>query len=327
MDFSVNMVFHNRRVLELRGSEGLETIIGKGKPTGSNLLFEDDDLFEQHAKLVVKRLFPADADTSVPPNFDSFRVYLESLGDADRIVDLESADCNKDARIIDLKDGDRFGLMRLNEPVVEGQQRPAKLKLLLNLDIGSEPDLYRLTLTDVTYESSPCASRSSNFLDSFVKEETEESDMDADMMDQKMADWNQDTQMHPLDPDDIDDVGVEPTAPNVVIVDPPVENNFGSFLHKIESYVPPKDYVVLLDSDEDDCTRITRSKPTEKRYRKNRLRTSKFKVHKSVTIRDDVPLKNDKKKKFDIYSGSLGFVIGSLGTLGILTAVANMVEP
>ena len=54
---------HSTRIISFDISEGLETVIGKADKNDEsrsakvdNLLYEDDELSERHAKIVIKRL-------------------------------------------------------------------------------------------------------------------------------------------------------------------------------------------------------------------------------------------------------------------------------
>lgn len=327
---------HTTRTIEFNGSHGIEVIIGKEvkedeskHSSESNLIFDDDDLFVEHAKLVVKKLPPTNDEESLPMNIDSFRIYLESLGDADRIVDLESADSNTDGKIIDLKNGDRFGLVRLDEPVSVNQQRGAKLKFNLNIRPGAWPFNYRIVLTDVTDQKSPCTSRSSDFPDSIMQHVSDESDSENAWS--KATDWNEEIKVEIGKEDEVVAV-VDDTAPTVALKPTSDPSTLSSSKESSVSGNSHSRACIYINSDSDsdsgydDHTFMDPEKKHHhfkcryKRGRGNRSRWSTFRVNKAKGK------KFGRKRRFDLYSGSLGFMLGSIGTLGVLATVANFVE-
>ncbi|SCU80571.1 LAME_0B03774g1_1 [Lachancea meyersii CBS 8951] len=125
----------------------------------NNFLFHEKSLSKKHALLCIKRLLPAEKDPYVPL-LDQFRISVQDLGSTHGLVDLQSQDA--DAKIIDLKNGERFGLIKLYQPVAAGQSRGAKLKFQVSLKTNeARPDsgTLDLFLSNVTYEDSPYVSR------------------------------------------------------------------------------------------------------------------------------------------------------------------------
>lgn len=171
---------HSTRIISFDISEGLETVIGKADKNDEsrsakvdNLLYEDDELSERHAKIVIKRLDEGKRDIYSAVEF--LRIYLEDLsGCGSGIVDLETANAETSLRFIDLKNGDRFGLIRKDDPLFDGQSRGAKIKLRLALRHGNQtnPNRWGLVVSDVSDQRSPCASRSNNLQDYTPKDLT-----------------------------------------------------------------------------------------------------------------------------------------------------------
>ncbi|CDO94971.1 unnamed protein product [Kluyveromyces dobzhanskii CBS 2104] len=326
------MTLHSTRNIEFKCSDGIELIIGRSvrgdsskQPDECNLIFDDEELSLEHAKLVVKRLPPTSAEESLPLSIDSFRIYLESLGDSDRIVDLESTGSSSDHKVIDLKNGDRFGLVKLDEPVSLGQQRGAKLKFNLNIRPGSWPFSCKIVLTDVSDLKSPCASRASDFLDSIIQEISDDSDSENAWS--RASDWIDEVK---LDSGKNDAVvaHVQDSVPNVTFMPISNPNTLGLDNSCSASDNSQSDTCIHIDSDAvsecDGTGFVDVEKERHHKYRNKRLKTrskwSTFRINKARGK------SFNKKKRFDLYSGSLGFVIGSIGTLSVLTAVANLVE-
>ncbi|CEP62433.1 uncharacterized protein LALA0_S05e05556g [Lachancea lanzarotensis] len=148
--------------------DGVQFLIGRASlkdperfDRENNFLFHEKSLSKKHAMLCIKRLFPADQDPYVPL-LDQFRISVQDLGSTHGLVDLQSQDA--DAKVIDLKNGERFGLIKLYQPVAAGQSRGAKLKFQISLksnEFRPDAESLDLVLNNVTYEDSPFTSRPS----------------------------------------------------------------------------------------------------------------------------------------------------------------------
>lgn len=158
---------YNRKVFfDVKTAENgsFEMIIGRASdkdpdryPQIENFFFDEKSLSKNHALLGVKKLVSSSKEEGAG-GLDQFRIYVKDLDSTHGIVDLQSQE--EYAKIIDLKNGERFGLIRMNKPVTDGQVRAARLKFQVSIR-ESDPvnGIYELCLNDVTYEDSPCATR------------------------------------------------------------------------------------------------------------------------------------------------------------------------
>ncbi|EDO17731.1 hypothetical protein Kpol_1033p36 [Vanderwaltozyma polyspora DSM 70294] len=76
-----------------------------------NLYFKNKSLSKKHALLCIKLLEPIRDDIHI---IDQFRIYIKDLDSTYGIVDLNSI-YNTNAKIIDLKNGERFGLIQIDD--------------------------------------------------------------------------------------------------------------------------------------------------------------------------------------------------------------------
>ncbi|CUS23205.1 LAQU0S08e04434g1_1 [Lachancea quebecensis] len=157
-----------RVVFEVRETEGqgLQFPIGRAslkdperRDRENNFMFCEKSLSKKHAILCIKRLIPSDSDPFVPL-LSQFRISIQDLGSTHGLVDLQSQDA--DASVIDLRNGERFGLIKLCQPVAPGQSRGAKLKFQVFIKTNESDDTnetLELLLRNVTHEGSPFVSR------------------------------------------------------------------------------------------------------------------------------------------------------------------------
>ncbi|KAM3159652.1 FHA domain-containing protein [Lachancea thermotolerans] len=157
-----------RVVFEVRKTEGqgLQFPIGRAslkdperRDREDNFMFCEKSLSKKHAILCIKRLVPSESDPFVPL-LSQFRISVQDLGSTHGLVDLQSQDA--DASVIDLKNGERFGLIKLCQPVAPGQSRGAKLKFQVFIKTNESDDTHEtleLVLRNVTHEGSPYVSR------------------------------------------------------------------------------------------------------------------------------------------------------------------------
>ncbi|SCU88077.1 LAMI_0D08680g1_1 [Lachancea mirantina] len=144
---------------------GLKFLIGRSsgkepdrRAKEDNFLFDEKSLSKKHANLYIKKL-DGDYDHPFDSSIDQFRICVEDLGSTHGIVDLHAQEA--DTTMIDLKNGERFGLVKTNAPIAPGQIRGAKLKfqvLIRRKELGNDED-YEIGLRNVSCDDSPLASR------------------------------------------------------------------------------------------------------------------------------------------------------------------------
>lgn len=147
---------------EARSERGVVKLIGRASPGSSgrcarrdNLLFDEKSLSKNHAMLGLKLLDPLEPNVHI---IDQFRIYIKDLGSTYGIVDLNSEE--SDPFVIDLKNGERFGLVGLKEPISMYQCRAAKLKFQVNLQYyDAKKGVFECIVRDVSFDDSPATSR------------------------------------------------------------------------------------------------------------------------------------------------------------------------
>lgn len=150
---------------EATSERGVVKVIGRasdGKPNRrarkDNLLFDEKSLSKNHAMLGLKLLDPLEPNVHI---IDQFRIYVKDLGSTYGIVDLNSEE--SDPFVIDLKNGERFGLVGLDEPISMYQRRAAKLKFQVNLQyFDARKGIFECIVRDVSFNDSPVISRPSS---------------------------------------------------------------------------------------------------------------------------------------------------------------------
>ncbi|QLQ77897.1 hypothetical protein HG537_0A01440 [Torulaspora globosa] len=182
---------------EARSEKGVVKLIGRASDVNpdrfarrDNLLFDEKSLSKNHALLGLKLLDPLETGVHI---IDQFRIYVKDLGSTYGIVDLNSEE--SDPFVIDLKNGERFGLIGLEQPISMYQSRAAKLKFQVNLQYYDvSKGIFECIVKDVSFDDSPILTRpstceddgsgsssESNFSEDFtiIREETlDESEID-----------------------------------------------------------------------------------------------------------------------------------------------------
>lgn len=149
---------------EARTARGVMKLIGRASDVNpsrfarkDNLLFDEKSLSKNHALLGLKLLDPLETGVHI---IDQFRIYVKDLGSTYGIVDLNSEE--SDPFVIDLKNGERFGLIGLEQPISIYQCRAAKLKFQVNLQYhDAERGIFECIVKDVSFDDSPVISRPS----------------------------------------------------------------------------------------------------------------------------------------------------------------------
>lgn len=142
---------------EAKTERGVVKLIGRASDTNSkrfarrdNLLFNEKSLSKNHAILGLKLLDPLETNVHI---IDQFRIYVKDLGSTYGIVDLNSEEC--DPFVIDLKNGERFGLVSLEDPMSIYQCRAAKLKFQVNLQYSdAKRGILECIVRDVSFNDS-----------------------------------------------------------------------------------------------------------------------------------------------------------------------------
>lgn len=149
---------------EARSERGVVRLIGRASEVNpsrfarrDNLLFNEKSLSKNHALLGLKLLDPLETGVHI---IDQFRIYVKDMGSTYGIVDLNSEE--SDPFVIDLKNGERFGLIGLEQPISMYQSRAAKLKFQVNLQYYDvEKGIFECIVRDVSFDDSPIVSRPS----------------------------------------------------------------------------------------------------------------------------------------------------------------------
>lgn len=149
---------------EARSEKGVVKLIGRASEMNpsrfarrDNLLFDEKSLSKNHALLGLKLLDPLETGVHI---IDQFRIYVKDLGSTYGIVDLNSEE--SDPFVIDLKNGERFGLIGLEQPISMYQSRAAKLKFQVNLQYYDvDKGIFECIVKDVSFDDSPILSRPS----------------------------------------------------------------------------------------------------------------------------------------------------------------------
>lgn len=367
---------HRTRFLPFDITKGLEITVGKaveGDPNRSpkvdNLLFYDEDLDYDHANLIIKILDHEGSGEHSNSILDSVRIYLEDLDSKFGIVDLESANSDGSDKIIDLKDGDRFGLIKLDASPGKGQIRGAKVKLRLSLHQSQmDPCKWVLVVKDVSCLSSPCTSRSDEFVSLEVKggsftpssiskyekgpvpkrshdlisERTRENATSINVGLQDMEDWvNPSVVSEPLC--SLTSLGQLPEASPTLKY-----SKFDSLCRTRESHTQITNMTNNEDSSQNrggyrrnsvdereifggmgltiqETDAVSSQSSPDNRYSLVR-KTRKGEQDDPPTLRLNEGQRNPKRRKIDYYSGSLGILVGAIGTLSALSILANVRE-
>lgn len=149
---------------EARSENGVVMEIGRASrrdpsrlPCVDNLFYDERSLSQRHAQLGLKLMEPVEWERNLT---DQFRIYVKDLGSTYGIIDLNSKE--SDPYIVDLKNGERFGLIQLQHPISMNQCRPAKLKFQVDVEYRGE-GVFECLLTDVSFDDSPLATRPATF--------------------------------------------------------------------------------------------------------------------------------------------------------------------
>lgn len=151
---------------EAKSGRGVVKLIGRASRTDrsrfarmDNLFFDEKSLSKNHAMLGLKLLDPLEQGIHI---IDQFRIYIKDLGSTYGMVDLNSQE--SDPFVIDLKNGERFGLVNLDEPISTYQRRAAKLKFQVNIQYcDAKRGIFECLVKDVSFDDSPMVTRPSTY--------------------------------------------------------------------------------------------------------------------------------------------------------------------
>lgn len=149
---------HGTRYIKFNINKGLCEIIGRASNTDpdrksckNNLFYDEKSLSRNHAVLHVRK-FESGIGAEIDL-YDYIRIFAEDLNSTHGIIDLQG-DVQGYPKIIDLKNGERLGLVHMKRSVVDRQGQAARLKLQIQVQhINGE--IWELVVRDVTYEDSP----------------------------------------------------------------------------------------------------------------------------------------------------------------------------
>lgn len=298
----------------------------------NNLLFEEKSLSKNHAVLGLKLLDPLESGIHI---IDQFRIYIKDLGSTYGIVDLNSQE--SDPFVVDLKNGERFGLINLSEPISPCHCRAAKLKFQVNIQFrDSKKDIFECLIKDVSTEGSPLVSRPSTYGEDVRMYGLLPSSMDTNSMVSSSSspseyDYGEDDLFLEDDSsaDDMND-----SLESYIIDATNNDQSEDEEVNEDESYT----VVNLLSVSElvDDWD-IWKSNELEKRADISRgLRGSELSKDHDLLNEDDSIVNLDKREastdsanhymKYILLSGFIGFTFGVFGSFGLLAVLANKME-
>lgn len=295
---------------EAQSERGVVRVIGRASHKDPNRIAQRDNLFyderslsRNHALLGIKLMEPLEDSSNI---VDQFRIYIKDLESTYGIVDLNSEE--SDPFVVDLKNGERFGLVKLNKPISVYQHRGAKMKFQVNVeDVGE--DEFECRISDVSFDDSPDVTRPST-----CNDDIEIFNILGGYSSPSSGSEIESTPCAPMD--DMDSIS---------------ENSFYS--ESSESYalvnlytLPKVDIWDENDSGHDD---------TDLKTVGAELRNEKIGSKRPLPQEEDEQDVQDQPNKRtrvglvsrrDIITGTIGFLLGSVGTIGILIGIAGRLE-
>ena len=349
---------------EAKSKEGVTEVIGRAsdrdesrKPRVDNLLFRENSLSKRHAVLCLKLLEPLQEDVHI---IDQFRICIKDLYSSYGIVDLNSEEA--DPNVIDLKNGERFGLIQLDQPISIFQRRAAKLKFQINIQYHDPTsNLFECIVKDVSFDDSPFSTRPPTFGELIRKDEDgmsslSETPSGSEVQGEEefnIVDIYSDPELNTA-ASIVDEDGIIEGSPIMMSTADSTKDNFTFVSYPTEHRASSiEDWAVWkpADNDKDDnsyeeiksnleSNNITISDedlsyddPVLLRINKRSLVEEIEKGELDSMGSDCLVNKKIKKdanisigKREIIISGMVGFAIGSLSTFGILLGIANNLE-
>lgn len=329
---------------EARKDTGVVKLIGRASrhdpdrfPRKNNLLFEEKSLSKNHAILGLKLLDPLEPGIHI---IDQFRIYIKDLGSTYGIVDLNSQE--SDPFVVDLKNGERFGLINLDEPVNSNQRRAAKLKYKVIIKHRDPKNgIFECIVEDVSGEDSPMVSRPSTYgedvrLYGLIPSSGEINSMVSD------SSSSSSSSPYEWDVDDDDNLFEDDASAD------DLRSSLDSFEYENTSDENLRDegdsdregYTVvnlLSVSKAVDDWDIWKTNELEKRATISRgLKSSLLDESLDLLDEDDTVVVSKKESdpskppksymKYLVLSGIIGFTFGVFGSFGILAVLANKME-
>ncbi|CAR29428.1 hypothetical protein ZYGR_0AD01100 [Zygosaccharomyces rouxii] len=299
---------------EAQSDRGVIKVFGRASRKDPNRIAQRDNLFyderslsRNHALLGIKLMEPlADGIT-----MDQFRIYVKDLESTYGIVDLNSQE--SDPFVIDLKNGERFGLIKLNNPISVNQRRGAKLKFQIDVDDVGE-DEFECRVSDVSFDDSPLVTRPS----------TCDNEIEFLSMLQGFS---------PSDSESESESEGTPCAPNDDM-DSVSENSFYSETSEsyalVNLYTLPKVDIWDEDDEESDVRKedfkVNEERIGNKRPLPDADDEDAQDEGQDIQFRPNKRAKTGIVSKRDIITGTIGFLLGSVGTIGFLIGIAGRLE-
>ncbi|GAV55720.1 hypothetical protein ZYGR_0AY01120 [Zygosaccharomyces rouxii] len=299
---------------EAQGEKGVIKVIGRASRKDPNRMAQRDNLFyderslsRNHALLGIKLMEPLEDGNIV----DQFRIYIKDLESTYGIVDLNSEE--SDPFVIDLKNGERFGLVKLNQPISVNQRRGAKLKFQVDVDDVGLGE-FECRVSDVSFDDSPLVTRPST-------------------CDDELEFISPLQGISPSESESESESEGTPCAPNNDL-DSVSEDSFYSETSEsyalVNLYTLPKADIWEGDDEQRDVKRDGFKVHEEKIGNKRPL--SDEDDEDGQGRGQDVQHRPNKRarvgvvSKRDIITGTIGFLLGSVGTIGFLIGIAGRLE-
>lgn len=294
-------------------------------PCVNNLFYDERSLSRHHAQLGLKLMEPLEMGKSI---LEQFRIYVKDLGSTYGIIDLNSQE--SDPYVVDLKNGERFGLVQLQRPISVNQCRAAKLKFQVNV-VNLGDGVFECLLKDVSFDDSPLTTRPATFdentffkeleisptssLEKTLFDELENSSSSSSLCglafegtpcaheeEQEDSDWTSDSWSRDgsSSSESIEStVSVELSCKHEETIEPTKQVQMQPEEQKAAAARPKRP---LPEETEEEHETQKEQEPARKRMRFNVI------------------------SKRDIVTAAIGVVIGSFGTIGILIGIANKLE-
>ncbi|GCE99785.1 hypothetical protein ZYGM_001210 [Zygosaccharomyces mellis] len=299
---------------EAQSERGVVKVIGRASRKDPNRIAQKDNLFyderslsRNHAILGIKLMEPLENDNTG----DQFRIYVKDSESTYGIVDLNSE--KSDPFVIDLKNGERFGLVKLSQPISINQRRGAKLKFQIDVEEVGLGE-FECRVSDVSFNDSPLVTRPSS------RDDELEFLSILQRFSPSCSEFESESEGTPCAPnDDMSSVSEDSFYS---------ETSEGCAL--VDLYTLPKTDIW----DEDD---------KERGVNKNGYEVHEQKIGNKRPFSDEedgdgqgneqaIPFRPNKKAKVgivtrrDIITGAIGFLLGSVGTIGFLIGIAGKLE-
>lgn len=297
---------------EARSKDGVVRVIGRASDTNlkrqarrDNLLFDERSLSKNHAILGLKLLDPLEPNTHI---IDQFRIYIKDLGSTYGIVDLNSEE--SDPFVIDLKNGERFGLVALDEPISMYQNRAAKLKFQVNLQY-SDPrkGIFECIVKDVSFDDSPMVSRPPTY------------DKEHSSSSSSSSDWNFSEGFIATKEKSL---GISAKSTDGFASDSSRKEESYSIVDLLTTCDDSEEWDVLESEESDENLDVNPGELLRSSQKNFTARNRYLIINYEPKVSDDSQEKNKSVAvtKTLIVSAMIGFVVGFLGTVVLLVGLA-----